>query len=199
MNARIVDMHINLALGCEVDPATGKRTTLITRIKRTERILFRWHLYSDDALTPYALDNGLVFAFGVDNVFTAGHADLVTSGNDRFVATDWPGSDGWNPAAGRVCNLAVFKTDELASAMGAAMENKMYACIYATSAGDEPYLLFQIPLWLDGVAVEPGGGAQANEVDSYVTVSALAGILQIPAGKRLRITDAGEIIVEAVS
>ncbi len=199
MNARIVDMHINLALGCEVNPDTGKRATLSTRIRRTERILFRFRLYADDNLTPYPLDNGLTFAFGADSDYTPGHADLVTSTNDRFNAGDWSGDGGWSLVNGRICCLAVFGTSELGTAMGAASEAKLMMAIYATPPGEDPFLLFQVPLMVDGVTVEPGGGAQANELDSYVTVTALAGILQIPAGKRLRITDAGEIIVEAVS
>ena len=199
MNARIVDVYINLSAGVEVSPDTGRPAQLITRVKRTERILVRWHLYADAALTPYALPAGLTFEFGADDNFTAGHADLVTSLNARFNSADWSGTDGWDLSAGRICCLAVFGTPELATAMGAAAEKKLYMAIYATPAGEEPFLLFSLPLMVDGVTVEPGGSAQANEVDSYITVTALAAMLKVPAGKRLVVSDSGEITVEAIS
>ena len=83
--------------------------------------------------------------------------------------------------------------------MGTASEKKMFMAVYATPAGEEPFLLFHVPLMVDGVTVEPGGSAVANEEESYITVSALAAMLQIPAGKRLAVSDAGAITVEAIS
>ena len=199
MNARIVDVYINLGAGVEISPDTGKPKQLITRVRRTERILFRWHLYADDALTPYALAAGMTYTFGVDNVYTAGNADLVTSLPARFNSADWTGTDGWSLSAGRICCLAVFGTSQLATEMGTAAEKKMFMAVYATPAGEDPFLLFHLPLMVDGVTVEPGGSAPVNETDTYITVSALAAMLQIPAGKRLVVSDAGAITVGAIS
>lgn len=198
MNARILDVYINMATGAECDSA-GRPKQLLTRVNRTDRVLFRWHLFADDTLAPYALPTGLTFAFGGDTLFTPGNADLVTSTNDRFNAADWAGDTGWSLANGRISCLAVFNTTQLATVMGSSIEAKLYVAVYATPAGSDPFLLFQIPLFVNGVAVESGGGAQANEVDSYITVSALAAFLQIPAGKRLRVTEAGDLIVENIS
>ena len=146
--------------------------TDLLQFRRFDQALILWTLV-DDAGEAYALDAGTTFLFGIDNVFTPGHADLVLSPDAEFnVAGDWADVD---LAEGKISNRADCATAELATALAAAESANMYAVLWAIPPlPDKPYLLAHIKITMGNVAVEPGPTTALPDPETvYVTYGAL--------------------------
>ena len=194
---RIVDLYV---VGNQETDSSGKPLAQPTRFNRCESVLLRVHLLNADGTEYQQLPAGMAFSYGLDNNYTSGHADPVASNNAKFISDDWTESEsakGWNLSKGRFCVRVSLAPSGLATAIGAKPEMLFQHAIWGYPAGDPAFLLFHISVWIDNVTVEPVGAlaADPDTPDIYVRNADFV----LPAGKRLRVTDANEIIVEDIS
>lgn len=132
---------------------------------RGTQILFRCHLMLSDATTYFAPPTGATWFFGIDNVYTSGHAELVSSLNADFVAADWASADFDN---GKVCWRVDMTAQALIDALGNDASDEMYAALWMTPSGGEPVLMAHWDLIVHNVAVDP---TTATETPGLVYVT----------------------------
>ena len=204
---RKIDLYVNVPRSQETDSAGNIRTNPI-RFFNQEHVLLRIHLL-DAAGAAYPLDTGLVCLLGLDNSFAADHADPAVALNAAFVPADWIGDDGWSLASGRICARLNLATSEMNTAMGAGAEKKFWLCLWAGLANEPPMLVFQIQIAVTNVSVRPSA-PEPVEGGTYVTTDMLAGLatsaeiaavaalLNIAGGKRLKIDAAGNLSSEDI-
>ena len=194
---RIVDIYI---VGNQETDASGKPLAQPSRMTRCESVLLRVHLLNADGTEYQQLPTALAFSYGLDNNYTAGNPDPVASNNSKFIAGDWPESEGvpgWNLSKGRFCVRVNLTPAGLGTALAAKPEMIFQHAAWAYADGMPPFLLFNISVWIDNVTVEPVGAtaAEPDTPDIYVRATDLV----LPAGYRLRVTTDGQTIVEALS
>ena len=198
MNPLPIDIYVNVQTSQQVSPVNGLPCEP-TRLRRGGVYLLRFHLVTDSSLTPFVITAGMTFMFGMDSVFTSSHADPVLSNNARFLSADWPGATGWDLAYGRLCCRAFLNTPALTSDMASASEKTYYAALWAIPPVDDAFPLFQIQIPVDNIAVDISGAVEPDSQDAFITAEGLASIIVVPSGKRLRVTDSGEIVVEEIT
>ena len=194
---RIVDIYI---VGNQETDSSGKPLAQPTRLNRCESVLLRVHLLNADGTEYAQLPASLAFSYGLDNSYTAGHADPVASNNSKFISSDWPETEGilgWNLSKGRLCVRVNLTPSGLGTALAAKSEMLFQHAVWAYPADVPPFLLFHLAVWIDNVTVEPIGAMAADPDTPDIYVRAADCV--IPAGKRLHVTDANEILVEAIS
>jgi hypothetical protein len=144
-------------------------------------------------LTAFDLPTGTVFYFGIDNEYTAGKADIVSSLHSQFnIAGDWT----FDLATGKVCWRVNMNTSELRTAIGTGANLGAFAALWATPPGESPYLLFHIPIIVSNIAVEVGSPS-ANPLPSYASLDYVNNLFvpRIPTNAKWRFTDDGRFLL----
>jgi hypothetical protein len=149
----IIDMYVNVE---KFSYVTLSGTTFLTpaqmELRRGTQVLFRCHLMLNDGTTYFTPPAGCSWLFGIDNVYTQAHTDLVVSSNADFVASDWTGSDFQN---GKVCWRADLTSDSLKTALADAASATMYCALWMTPSGGKATLMAHWDITMRNVAVDP--------------------------------------------
>lgn len=120
---------------------------------RGSQVLFRCHLMLADATTYFTPPAGGTWLFGIDDQFTADHADLVVSQNAQFnIAGDW---DQLLETSGYICWRVDLTTNELKNSLADAASKAMYANLWFTPSGGSPTLMAQWNVTMKNIAVDP--------------------------------------------
>jgi hypothetical protein len=120
---------------------------------RGSQVLFQCHLMLADAATYFTPPAGGTWLFGIDDQFTADHADLVVSDDDQFnLDGDW---DLLAETSGRICWRVDLTTNELKDSLGDTDRKAMYACLWFTPSGGDPTLMAQWNVTMKNIAVDP--------------------------------------------
>jgi hypothetical protein len=149
----IIEMYVNVEQFKYVSKnGTAFFTPSNMELRRGTQIQFNCHLMLSDATTYFAPPAGATWMFGIDNVFTQAHAELVVSSNADFVAADWTGSDF---LAGKVCWRADLTSDALKAALGDTASSTMYCALWMTPSGGKAALMAHWDITMRNVAVDP--------------------------------------------
>jgi hypothetical protein len=133
---------------------------------RGSQVLFQCHLMMADAVTEFPSPAGGTWLFGIDDQFTADHADLVTSLNAQFnIAGDW---GELAETSGRICWRVDLTTAALKSSLANLASKPMYADLWFTPSGGNPTLMAQWNVTMKNIAVDPTA-ATAVEGITYPT------------------------------
>lgn len=120
---------------------------------RGSQVLFQCHLMLADAATYFTPPAGGTWLFGIDDQFTADHADLVVSQNAQFnIAGDW---DQLLETGGYICWRVDLTTDALKDSLADLTSKAMYACLWFTPSGGSPTLMAQWNVTMKNIAVDP--------------------------------------------
>ncbi len=120
---------------------------------RGSQVLFQCHLMLADGATYFTPPAGGTWLFGIDDQFTADHADLVVSQNAMFnIAGDW---DQLLETGGYICWRVDLTTNELKTALADAASKAMYADLWFTPSGGSPTLMAQWNVIMKNIAVDP--------------------------------------------
>jgi hypothetical protein len=141
---------------------------------RATQILFRAELLLEDSVTPFAVEAGTAFLFGIDDAYTLDKTDLVVSLNDQFnVSDDW---DDIDLASGKICWRCDMTSTTLRDSLAAAPSKNMYAALWMCPPGESYTLLAHWGITVRNVAVDPTT-ATVQQGISYVTADALTAVL----------------------
>jgi len=168
-NARaIIEMYVNVEQFKYVSKnGAAFFAPPIMELRRGTQIQFNCHLMLSDATTYFAPPAGATWMFGIDNVYTQAHAELVVSSNADFVAADWTESDF---LGGKVCWRVDLTSDSLKAALGDAASSNMYCALWMTPSGGKAALMAHWDVTMRNVAVDPTSptvepGIQYDTVD----------------------------------
>lgn len=122
-------------------PAFYDATPII--VLRKQQMLIRCHLMMPDATTYFIPGAGVTWYFGMDSVYTSGHADIVQVANANFIAADWASADFAN---GKVCWRVDLSGADLATDMGTSASKIYHSGLWMTPSGGEitPIVEFDI-------------------------------------------------------
>lgn len=146
---RLIDIYVDIpnAARVRLDGESFFNPPALTLL-RTQQILFRAHLLTSGT-TYFTPPTDCTWYFGMDSVYTSGHADIVQSGNDEFVAADWAEADFAN---GKVCWRVDLAGAALAEDMGSATTKTYYCGLWMVPAGEKPVVLVEFPATVQNVA-----------------------------------------------
>ena len=154
---------------------------------RGSQVLLCAYLRLSNPNDIYYPPTGATWYFGIDDVFTADHADLVTSANDQFnLAGDWSLLD---VTGGNISVRADLTTDALKSSLGSASSKTMYAAIWMQPAGGKFTLLAHWEILVKNIAIDPTSVTQAvpQQLASLDYVDAAMADIATPAAGSYRL------------
>jgi len=156
-------------------------------LHRGTQVLFQCHLMMADAVTEFSPPAGGTWLFGIDDQYTADHADLVVSANAVFnLDGDWGERAETN---GRICWRVDMTTVALKTSLADAASKAMYACLWFTPLGGNPTLMAQWDVTVKNIAVDPTTATAVEGITHPtmdVLIAALANITD-PEGGLYRI------------
>ena len=143
-------------------------------LHRGTQVMFWCHLMMADAATEFTPPAGGTWLFGIDDQYTADHADLVTSLDAVFnLDGDWGERAETN---GRICWRVDMTTVALKNSLADAASKAMYACLWFTPLGGNPTLMAQWDVLVKNIAVDPTS-ATAVEGVTHPTMDVLLAAL----------------------
>jgi hypothetical protein len=189
---RPLDIRVNVATSRVVN-STGNN------VATRPRFLLGMHLVRltlvDDANAAVPLQGNQEFYFGIDNVFTSGHADLCSAIHSAFVQADW---NEWALAGGKVCGRLNTNTPAMKTALGTQGSATMYLGFWVTDPETGESQAFEIPVEVINAAVSLEDPAESEGV-TYVDTSLLGLVIEQytrPDGvKAVRIKNADGVTV----
>ena len=127
-------------------------TPTMTMFRGTQ-MLFECHLMMSDASTYFAPPAGGTWLFGVDDTFTASHADLVVSLDAQFcIPGDW---GEMSETGGKISWRADLTGQGLKDSLADAASKSMYACLWFTPSGGNATLMGAWDIIMKNIAVDP--------------------------------------------
>jgi len=146
-------------------------------LHRGSQVLFRCNLMMADASTYFTPPTGATWLFGIDNVYTADHTDLVLTENANFnTAGDW---DKLAVTGGYICWRVDLTTSALKTALGDLPSAKMYACLWMTPNAGYPTLMAAWDLTMNNIAVDPTTATAVAGITYPTTTVFVSAINQI--------------------
>jgi hypothetical protein len=153
---------------------------------RGSQVLFQCHLMLADGATYFTPPAGGTWLFGIDDQFTADHADLVTSLHAQFnIAGDW---DLLAETAGFICWRVDLTTNELKTSLADAASKAMYADLWFTPSGGSPTLMAQWNITMKNIAVDPTTATAVEGITHPTTevVNTMIDEIKTPTGGLMR-------------
>lgn len=143
--------------------------------------LFQATIYNGAITTAFNPITGAAWLFGIDSVFTSGHADPVLSENDQFnIPGDWA---DLNVAAGKISWRATLATTQLKAvldALGAGTEyTTMYAYLWMLPPGGGHVLIAKWDVRVYRVAVDPVTATATSPIGGITPAQAAASFVPI--------------------
>ena len=127
---------------------------------RGSQVLFCAYLRLSDPTAVFIPPTGATWYFGIDDAYTADHADLVTSDNGQFnIAGDWSLLD---PTTGQISWRADLTTDALKTSLANGASKTMYTALWMQPSGGKFTLLAHWDLLVKNVAIDPTSVTQVT-------------------------------------
>lgn len=134
---------------------------------RGTQVVFRCHLMMSDATTYYTPAVTDTWLFGIDNVYTRDHTDLVVSLNAQFnLDGDW---DQRDVVGGKICWRVDLTSAALKTALADSENAAMYCALWVRPSGGDYTLLGHWDITMRNVAVDPTTALEQEGI-SFATV-----------------------------
>jgi len=145
-----------------------------TTLFRGTQILFRCNLRMADATTAFVPPAGASWLFGIDDGYTADHADLVLSSVFNQ-AGDWD----YNLSNGKITWRTDLTSAALKTSLGDSASKLMYAYLWMTPVGGSPTLLAQWDVIIKNIAVDPTTATPVEGISFMTTDAATASFVPV--------------------